>query len=98
MQELSIQTIAAYSPEARGRSERNFGTWQNRLPQELRLAGITTLFEKVHDNKQPANPIMPMELVRVTKDNLGDWARQLKDWGFTDVDPKYLALPSATKK
>ena len=60
--------------------------------------GITTLFEKVHDNKQPANPIIPMELVRVTKDNLGDWARQLKDWGFTDVDPKYLALPSATKK
>ena len=43
MQELSIQMIAAYSPEARGRSERNFGTWQNRLPQELRLAGITTL-------------------------------------------------------
>ena len=60
--------------------------------------GVTTLFEKVHDNKTPANPIMPMELVRVTKDNLGDWARQLKDWGFTDVDPKYLALPSATKK
>jgi transposase len=42
MQELGIQTIAAYSPEARGRSERNFVTWQNRLPQELRLAGITT--------------------------------------------------------
>ena len=45
MQELGIQTIAAYSPEARGRSERNFGTWQNRLPQELRLAGISTLEE-----------------------------------------------------
>ena len=43
MQELGIQTIAAYSPEARGRSERNFGTWQNRLPQELRVAGITSL-------------------------------------------------------
>src|SRR6476646_2949963 len=42
MQELAIQTIAAYSPEARGRSERSFGTWQNRLPQELRLAGIRT--------------------------------------------------------
>ena len=41
MQELGIQTIAAYSPEARGRSERNFGTWQNRLPQQLRLAGIS---------------------------------------------------------
>jgi hypothetical protein len=45
MQELSIQMIAAYSPEARGRSERNFGTWQNRLPQEMRVAGIKTLEE-----------------------------------------------------
>ncbi len=43
MKELGIQTIAAYSPQARGRSERNFGTWQGRLPQELRLAGITTV-------------------------------------------------------
>jgi transposase len=40
MRELNVQMIAAYSPQARGRSERNFGTWQNRLPQELRLAGI----------------------------------------------------------
>ena len=37
--------IAAYSPQARGRSERSFGTWQGRLPQELRLAGITTVEE-----------------------------------------------------
>jgi ribose transport system substrate-binding protein len=36
--------------------------------------------------------INKMELVKVTKDNLGTWARQLKTWGFTDVDPKYLAL------
>src|SRR5215470_13072570 len=35
--------IPAYSPEARGRSERNFGTWQGRLPQELRLRQIRTL-------------------------------------------------------
>src|SRR5947209_14276676 len=41
LKELGIQMIAAYSPQARGRSERSFGTWQNRLPQELRLAGIT---------------------------------------------------------
>src|SRR6267142_2844461 len=41
--ELKIEMIAAYSPQARGRSERNFGTWQGRLPQELRLAGITTV-------------------------------------------------------
>ena len=43
MKELGVQMIAAYSPQARGRSERSFGTWQGRLPQELRLAEITTL-------------------------------------------------------
>jgi transposase len=43
MKELGVQMIPAYSPQARGRSERNFGTWQGRLPQELRLAGIGTV-------------------------------------------------------
>jgi hypothetical protein len=43
MKEVGVQMIAAYSPQARGRSERNFGTWQGRLPQELRLAGIDTV-------------------------------------------------------
>jgi transposase len=43
LRELGIQMIPAYSPQARGRSERSFGTWQSRLPQELRLAGITTV-------------------------------------------------------
>ena len=43
MKELGVQMIPAYSPQARGRSERSFGTWQGRLPQELRLAGITTV-------------------------------------------------------
>jgi len=42
MKELGIQMIAAYSPQARGRSERSFGTWQGRLPQELRLAGVSS--------------------------------------------------------
>ena len=42
LKELGIQMIPAYSPQARGRSERSFGTWQGRLPQELRLAGIGT--------------------------------------------------------
>jgi len=42
LKELGIQMIPAYSPQARGRSERSFGTWQGRLPQELRLAGIHT--------------------------------------------------------
>ena len=40
---LGIEHIAAYSPEARGRSERAFRTLQDRLPKELRLAGITTV-------------------------------------------------------
>jgi transposase len=43
LKELGIQMIPAYSPQARGRSERNFGTWQGRLPQELRLANITSV-------------------------------------------------------
>jgi transposase len=43
LKELGIQMIPAYSPQARGRCERGFGTWQNRLPQELRLAGINTI-------------------------------------------------------
>ena len=43
MQELGVQMIPAYSPQARGRTERSFGTWQGRLPQELRLRGIRTL-------------------------------------------------------
>jgi len=41
LKQLGIDMIAAYSPEARGRSERAFGTHQGRLPQELALAGIT---------------------------------------------------------
>lgn len=40
MRQLGIEMIPAYSPEARGRSERMFGTLQRRLPQELRLRGI----------------------------------------------------------
>lgn len=41
--QLGIEHIAAYSPEARGRSERAFRTLQDRLPKELVLAGVTTV-------------------------------------------------------
>ena len=41
--QLGIGHIAAYSPQARGRSERTFRTLQDRLPKELRLAGISGL-------------------------------------------------------
>ena len=40
---LGIEHIAAYSPQARGRSERVFRTLQDRLPKDLRLAGIKTV-------------------------------------------------------
>src|SRR5467141_5445677 len=43
LRELGIQMIPAYSAQARGRSERGFGTWQGRLPQELRSQKLTTL-------------------------------------------------------
>lgn len=43
MKRLGIEMIAAYSPEARGRSERMFRTHQERLPKELALAGITDM-------------------------------------------------------
>lgn len=43
LRQLGIQMIPAYSPQARGRSERGFGTWQGRLPQELRVRKITTV-------------------------------------------------------
>ncbi len=43
MEQLGIELIAAYSPEARGRSERLFRTLQDRLPKELALAGITAM-------------------------------------------------------
>ena len=45
MKQLGITMIPAYSPEARGRSERMFGTHQERLPKELVLMGITTMDE-----------------------------------------------------
>src|SRR4249920_1507112 len=42
---LGVEHIAAYSPQARGRSERLFQTLQDRVPKELVLAGITTMAE-----------------------------------------------------
>ena len=43
LKQLGIDHIAAYSPQARGRSERVFGTLQGRLPKDMALAGVTTV-------------------------------------------------------
>ena len=51
--------------------------------------------EKIVDNvllKKDVPVVNRMELIRVTQDNLGEWARQLKDWGFEGVPEKYLKL------
>jgi hypothetical protein len=45
MAPLGIKHMPTYSPEARGRSERTFGTLQNRLTKELADAGIETVEE-----------------------------------------------------
>lgn len=57
LKELNIQPIPAYSPQARGRSERLNGTLQGRLPQELRLRGIKT--------KEGANRFLRTEYIRM---------------------------------
>lgn len=56
MAELGIESIAAHSPQAKGRIERLWGTLQDRLTKELRLAGITTL--------EQANAFLPAFLAR----------------------------------
>jgi ribose transport system substrate-binding protein len=50
---------------------------------------VETIVDKVLLKKEVPQRI-PMELVRVSKENLTRWARQLRDWGFTDVPAKYL--------
>jgi ribose transport system substrate-binding protein len=51
--------------------------------------GVKTIVDKLHAKKDvPA--VIPMDLVRVSRENLNDWARQLVAWGFTDVPTQYL--------
>jgi ribose transport system substrate-binding protein len=51
--------------------------------------GVRTIVDKLH-LKKDVPEVIPMALVRVGKENLGAWARQLRDWGFTDVAAEYL--------
>jgi len=68
LQQLGITLIPAYSPEARGRSERAFRTVQDRLPKELALAGIT---EMAAANRYLTEPFLPQHnkrfMVRATE-------------------------------
>lgn len=83
MAQLGIQMIAAYSPEARGRSERAFGTHQERLPKELAKAGITdmaganryleTHYRRAHNSEFAVRAAEPASaFVEFIGTNLGD--------------------------
>jgi ribose transport system substrate-binding protein len=54
--------------------------------------GVNTIVDHVLLG-QPVPEHIAMPLIKVTRANLGAWARQLRDWGFRDVDPKYVAMP-----
>lgn len=47
--------------------------------------GVQTIIDKIYLNKEVPE-INKMELVPVSKDNLSNWAKQLKEWGFTDKE------------
>jgi ribose transport system substrate-binding protein len=50
---------------------------------------IGTIVDKLHYKKDVSGRI-PMELVRVSRENLEEWAAQLRDWGFRNVNEEYL--------
>jgi len=78
---LGIEHIPAYSPEARGRSERMFGTLQGRLPKELKLAGITTVAAA---NRFLAEVYLPAHNARFAK------PPEIAESAFVAADPAQL--------
>ena len=79
---LGIEHIPAYSPEARGRSERMFSTLQERLPKELKLAGITDLETA---NRFIAEVYLPAHNARFAK------PPQIAESAFVAADAAQLA-------
>jgi hypothetical protein len=81
---LGIEHIPAYSAQARGRSERMFGTLQGRLPQELALAGINDIAEA---NRYIRQVYMPLHNAQFAKP-----PQIAEESGFVAVtDPASLA-------
>lgn len=68
LEQLGIEMIAAYSPEARGRSERAFGTHQERLPKELAAAGITDMAAANRYLQQIYRPAFNAEFTRPARE------------------------------
>ena len=82
LRHLGIEHIAAYSPEARGRSERMFSTLQDRLPKELALAGIADIEGA---NRFIAQTYPPAHNARFAR------PAAIADSAFVAVDPAVLA-------
>jgi hypothetical protein len=82
LERLGIEHIPAYSPEARGRSERMFGTLQGRLPKELKLAGIGDVDTA---NRFLAEVYVPAHNARFAK------PPEIAESAFVAVDPALLA-------
>ncbi len=87
---LGIEHIPAYSPEARGRSERMFGTLQDRLVKELELAGITDIATA---NRLIREVYLPQHNARFAK------PAALPEKAFVAVDPGAAApRPCAARR
>jgi ABC-type sugar transport system substrate-binding protein len=50
---------------------------------------IRTIVDKLHHGKDVSG-IIPMELVKVSRENLEEWAGQLSEWGFRKINEEYL--------
>ena len=79
---LGIEHIPAYSPQARGRSERMFGTLQGRLPKELSLFGLNDV--------EAANRYIREVYLPLHNDQFAV-PPQIAESGFVAVDPASLA-------
>ncbi len=83
MQQLGVEMIPAYSPEARGRSERAFRTHQGRLPKELAALSITTMAEANRYIEEVYRPAFNEEFMQPSKDD-GSAFVALRDPGVLD--------------
>ncbi len=83
MQQLGVEMIPAYSPEARGRSERAFRTHQGRLPKELAALSITTMAEANRYIEEVYRPAFNEEFMQPPKD-AGSAFVALRDPGVLD--------------
>lgn len=52
---------------------------------------VRKIIDKIYLNEE-VKEINQMKLIRVWKDNLGGWSRQLRAWGYTGIPQKYLTM------